>query len=59
MESNNLENLVESVKDGDKKALNDLLLGIKDRVFGLALRMLGDTTDAEDATQEILINMNF
>jgi RNA polymerase sigma factor (sigma-70 family) len=57
MESNNLEKLVESAKDGDKKALNDLLLGIKDRVFGLALRMLGDTTDAEDATQEILIKV--
>jgi len=57
MKSNNLENLVDSARDGDKKALNDLLLGIKDRVFGLALRMLGDTSDAEDATQEILIKV--
>ena len=57
MKSDNLENLVELAKNGDSKALNDLLLGIKDRVFGLALRMLGDTSDAEDATQEILIKV--
>jgi RNA polymerase sigma factor (sigma-70 family) len=55
MESDNLENLVESAKKGDKTALNDLLMKIKDRIFGLALRMLGDPFDGEDATQEILI----
>ena len=57
MKSDNLENLVELAKNGERKALNDLLMGIKDRIFGLALRMLGDTSDAEDATQEILIKV--
>jgi len=57
LKSDNLENLVESAKEGDKKALNDLLMKIKDQVFGLALRMLGDPSDGEDATQEILIKV--
>ena len=53
----NLENLVELAKEGDREALKELLLKIKDRVFGLALRMLGHPVDAEDATQEILIKI--
>jgi len=53
----NLENLVELAKEGDREALKDLLLKIKDRVFGLAVRMLGHPVDAEDATQEILIKI--
>jgi len=57
MKSDNLENLVELAKEGDKKALNDLLMKIKDRILGLALRMLGDPADGEDATQEILIKI--
>jgi DNA-directed RNA polymerase specialized sigma24 family protein len=51
MKSDNLENLVVLAKEGDKKALDDLLMKIKDRIFGLALRMLGDPSDGEDATQ--------
>lgn len=53
----NLENLVELAKEGDREALKDLLLKIKDRIFGLAVRMLGHPMDAEDATQEILIKI--
>lgn len=55
--TSNLEKLVESAKQGDKDALEALLLKIKDRVFGLAVRMLGHPLDAEDATQEILIKI--
>ena len=55
--TSNLENLVESAKKGNKDALEILLLKIKDRVFGLAVRMLGHPIDAEDATQEILIKI--
>jgi len=55
--TSNLENLVESAKQGNKDALEILLLKIKDRVFGLSIRMLGHPIDAEDATQEILIKI--
>ena len=56
MESNT-ESRVESAKEGDREALTEILREIKDRIFGLALRMLGNPTDAEDATQEILIKI--
>ena len=55
--TSNLENLVESAKKGNKDSLETLLLKITDRVFGLAVRMLGHPIDAEDATQEILIKI--
>ncbi len=53
----NTESLVESAREGDREALTAVLLRVKDRVFGLAVRMLGDPTDAEDAAQEILIKV--
>ena len=49
-----LEILVEQAKRGDKNALESLIKRIQDRVYGLAIRMLGHPADAEDATQEIL-----
>jgi RNA polymerase sigma factor (sigma-70 family) len=52
-----LEWLVEAVKEGDKKALEDLISKIQDKVYGLALRMLYNPTDAEDASQEILLKI--
>jgi len=55
--TSNLENIVESAKQGNTDALETLLLKIKDRVFGLAVRMLGHPIYAEDATQEILIKI--
>lgn len=51
------ESLVEAAREGDREALTEILLRIKDRVFGLAVRMLGDPNDAEDAAQEILIKV--
>jgi RNA polymerase sigma factor (sigma-70 family) len=51
------EQLVEKARGGDKHALDTLLREMKDLVFRLASRMLGDLTDAEDATQEILIRL--
>jgi RNA polymerase sigma factor (sigma-70 family) len=56
MESN-LEQLVEAAKEGDKKALEDLVLKIQDKIFGLTLRMLYNPSDAEDAAQEILLKI--
>lgn len=56
MESKN-EELVEKAKLGSRKALEDLVVQIQDRIYGLALRMLYDPFDAEDAAQEILVKI--
>ena len=47
-----VEDLVQQAKDGSKEALESLVRRIQDRVYGLALRMLGYPADAEDAAQE-------
>ena len=52
-----LEILVEQAKNGDKNALEDVMRGIQDLIYGLAIRMLWHPADAEDATQEILIKI--
>ncbi len=52
-----LEELVQQAKDGSKEALEALVPRIQDRVYGLALRMLGYPADAEDAAQEILVKV--
>jgi RNA polymerase sigma factor (sigma-70 family) len=52
-----LEFWVKRAKEGDKAALETVIRGIQDRVYGLALRMLWHTADAEDASQEILIKV--
>jgi len=52
-----LERLVEAAKEGNKKALEGLILKIQDKVYGLALRMLYNPSDAEDASQEILLRI--
>lgn len=54
---NGLEILVRQAKDGDKEALEGIVRQIQDRVYNLAVRMLGDPVDAEDAAQEILVKV--
>lgn len=49
--------LITRAQGGDSVALDDLLLAAKDKVYRVALRMLGNPTDAEDATQEILMRV--
>src|SRR3972149_7555755 len=56
MESD-IEILVSLAKEGDKKALAELVLQIQDKIYGLALRMLYNPSDAEDASQEILLKI--
>jgi len=51
------ETLVERARSGDKGALEDLVRAVRDPVYGLSLRMLGEPADAEDATQEILVKV--
>ncbi len=49
--------LVEKAKKGNRKALEQLILEVKDLVYNLSLRMLLFPEDAEDATQEILVKV--
>ncbi len=44
-------------REGDKEALEVVVRGLQDRVFGLSLRMLRRPSDAEDASQDILIKI--
>lgn len=52
-----LEILVEKANSGHRKALESVVLNIKDYVYNLSLKMLLYPEDAEDATQEILIKI--
>lgn len=52
-----IEQLAQEAREGDKSALDGLIYRIYDNVYGLSLRMLGYSSDAEDATQEILIKI--
>lgn len=52
-----LEILVQKANAGDRKALEAVILQIKDYVYNLSLKMLLYPEDAEDATQEILIKV--
>lgn len=52
-----IEMLVRKAKDGDKNALEMLVEAIQNPIYGLALRMLYDPGDAEDAAQEILVKI--
>ncbi|KZS41101.1 hypothetical protein AWE51_23395 [Aquimarina aggregata] len=49
--------LVEKANLGDRKALELVIIEIKDLVFNLSLKMLLFPEDAKDATQEILIKV--
>ena len=49
--------LIQSALSGDSNSLTELLSEVKDSVFNLSLRMLGNIFDAEDATQEILLKI--
>jgi RNA polymerase sigma factor (sigma-70 family) len=42
---------------GDKKALEELIASVKDKIYNLSLRYLWNPQNAEDATQEILIRV--
>ncbi len=50
-----LGELVERTKQGDREAAEALIVAVQDDLFRLAMRMLGLRAEAEDATQEILL----
>ena len=50
-----LEDLARKAVDGDRDAVEQLVRDLQGDVYGLALRMLWNREDAEDATQEILV----
>lgn len=52
-----LESLVEQARAGDRAALEQVVRGVQDQIYRLALRMLFHPADAEDACQEILIQI--
>ena len=56
MQTNEHE-LINLAAEGNKKAWETLLNSVKDMVYNLSLRMLGSISDAEDATQEIIIRI--
>jgi RNA polymerase sigma factor (sigma-70 family) len=52
-----LETLTRRAIDGDRGALEVVVGGIQGDVYGLALRMLWNREDAEDATEDILVRV--
>lgn len=50
-----LEELAKRALDGDRDAVEQLVRDLQADVYGLALRMLWNREDAEDATQEIMV----
>lgn len=52
-----IEDVARQAIDGDRDALDRLVSELQGDVYGLALRMLWNREDAEDATQEILVRV--
>ena len=50
-----IEDLARRAVDGDRDAVEQLVRELQGDIYGLALRMLWNREDAEDATQEILV----
>ena len=53
----NENKLIDLAVNGDKSALESLIMSVQDLIFNLSVRMLGSIQDAEDATQEIIIRI--
>ncbi len=51
----NKDDLVLAAQKGDLEAFNELVLSYQDKIFALALRILGDEDSAEDITQDTFL----
>ncbi|MEQ9364795.1 MAG: RNA polymerase sigma factor [Leptospirales bacterium] len=51
------QSLVRNILDGDRVALDSLILRHQSWIYNVALKMVWEPKDAEDVTQEILIKM--
>ncbi len=49
--------IVKRAQNGDATALDQIVRNVQDQVHRLALRMMGDVSLAEDATQDILVRI--
>lgn len=52
-----LNGLIKRAINGDGIALEQIVIEINDLIFNLSLRMLGTISDAQDATQDIIIKI--
>lgn len=57
MDKQSIEVFIDKALEGNTKALEEILLEVKDLIYNLSLRMLGTTNDADDATQDILVRV--
>jgi len=57
MSDRSLEALATDAVTGDASAMEAVLAGVRDDVYGLALKMLWHPEDAADATQDVLIKV--
>ncbi len=55
MDNMDIESQVTKAQNGDKQALENIVIEIQDTIYYLAMRMLFHHDDAREATQEILI----
>jgi RNA polymerase sigma-70 factor (ECF subfamily) len=49
--------LVDKVRAGDRGAHEELVRRHRDRIYRIALRMLGDPSDADDVAQDVVIQL--
>jgi RNA polymerase sigma factor (sigma-70 family) len=49
--------LVQKAREGDRSAFNQLVLKYRNRVMGIAARMVGDRTEAEDLAQDVFVRV--
>lgn len=47
--------LIRRVREGERSAFNQLVVKYRNRVMGLAVRMLGDRAEAEDVAQDVFV----
>lgn len=57
MENKEIVMFIDKAVAGDKTAMEKVLENVQDLIFNLSLRMLGTISDAEDATQEIMLRI--